>query len=124
MLILRWGRAEMGKDINSLIKDIFEEEFENIEYPPSDEMWGQIRLKFKNERDVLKYIGPFLYFLGIIMFAAMGFIRPAIGIFGAVAITAAFSLQFLGLFIFSTSLIGGLIVLGIIVAVVSARRAS
>ena len=40
----------MGKDIHSLIKDIFEEEFDKIEYPPADEMWGQIRLKLKKER--------------------------------------------------------------------------
>lgn len=50
----------MGKDIDSFIKDIFEEEFENIEYPLSDEMWGQIRLKLKNERRkiLLKKLRP------------------------------------------------------------------
>lgn len=50
----------MGKDIDSLIKDVFEEEFENIKYPPSDEMWGQIRLKLRDERRkmLLKKLRP------------------------------------------------------------------
>lgn len=40
----------MGKNIDSLIKDILEEEFDNIEYPPDDEIWEQIRLKLNQER--------------------------------------------------------------------------
>ena len=50
----------MGKNIDSLIKDIFEEEFDNIEYPQADEMWGQIRIKLKKERRkiLLKRLRP------------------------------------------------------------------
>ena len=50
----------MGKNIDSLIKDIFEEEFDNIQYPQADEMWGQIRLKLKKERRkmLLKRLRP------------------------------------------------------------------
>ena len=40
----------MGRDVDSLIKDILEEEIENIEYPPANELWGQIRCKFRKER--------------------------------------------------------------------------
>lgn len=40
----------MAKDIDSLIKDILEEEIVNIEYPPANELWGQIRSKFREER--------------------------------------------------------------------------
>lgn len=50
----------MGKDIDSLIKDILEEEFDNIEYPPAVEMWGQIRLELEKERRkiLLKRLRP------------------------------------------------------------------
>lgn len=40
----------MSKNIDSLIKDIFEEEIENIDYPPSDEIWQQIRSKYSDGR--------------------------------------------------------------------------
>ena len=78
-------------------------------------------LQFIGEREALRYIGPFLYFLSVLMFGAMSFIKPAIGIFGVIGVTFAFSLQFLGLFWFSTGLIGGLVVLGIIVALVAEK---
>ena len=50
----------MGKNIDSLITDILEEEFDNIEYPPADEMWGQIRIKLMKERRkmLLKRLRP------------------------------------------------------------------
>ena len=50
----------MGKDVDSLIKDIIEEEFKNIEYPPADEMWEQIRSKLRKERRkiLLKRLKP------------------------------------------------------------------
>lgn len=50
----------MGKDIDLFIKDIMEEEFDNIEYPPANEMWEHIRIKLKSERRkiLLKRLRP------------------------------------------------------------------
>lgn len=79
-------------------------------------------LQYIGEREALRYIGPFIYFISLILFAAMSFFRPLVGIFGAVAVTAAFSLQFLGLMWFSTGLIGGLMVLGIVIAYFVGKR--
>jgi len=50
----------VGKNIDSLIKDIFEEEFQNIQYPSSDEMWEHIRIRLKHEKRkiLLKKLRP------------------------------------------------------------------
>lgn len=46
----------MGKDINSLIKELIEEEFTDIEYPPAEEIWEGVWSKIKSNKRKLFFI--------------------------------------------------------------------
>ena len=72
--------------------------------------------RFAGDRETLKVIGPFLYAILILFSISIGGFRNATtAIIMAVLGTVAFSLSFLGLFVFSTVLSGGLIIIGIII---------
>lgn len=71
---------------------------------------------FAGSRETVRYIGAFLYFITLMMCATIGgFKQPVPAIFLALGATAAFSISFLGLFTFSTYLVGGLLVISIVV---------
>lgn len=71
---------------------------------------------FRGSREVVRYIGAFLFVMVLILCATIGGFRnpvPAIAL--AIGATAAFGISFLGLFTFSTIMLGGLLIIGIII---------